>query len=740
MADKENLSFEQWLEKESQAMNELYDPEFSTAVRAARPAPVPEEKSAPAPVQEDLSAPAEAEDLPAPAQEDTPAPAPAAPLEESSEEDLPEAGKHAAPGPAPAREPLRPQTPVRRPVRYSGSAQQAADRQAAPERRTPPRRPPVQTVQPDRAGRPGGPGRTGGGWDGNGGGRGGNRWLNWLIPLAAVLMVLVILLAVGFAQAKKVAGLDTIYPNVSVNGISVGEMTVEQAAQALGDAADRYENAAVTVNFPTGDSVTVTAQDLGLKPADGTALAQSAYDYGRDGSLLENWRTYRACKSEPVDLTGSLVRTEPDEAAIRALVGPAVLQVNEKLGVVKADVGEDQIQLVKNLGASRVDQAEVCQKVKEAFVREDYSPIDYQLPEASGQQEDDGAALLQELYDQVFVEPMDAQYDQVTGGVIQGVQGVRFDMDEAMRLWQEAQPGQTVIIPLIREDPEVTAEQLEQKLFADVLSEKSTSLAGSSAARINNITLAAAALNGTVIQPGEEFDYNTCLGERTAARGYQAAGVYSNGKHETALGGGICQGSSTLYYCAMVANLTITVRYDHYFTVNYLPLGMDATVSWGGPDFRFRNSRDYPIKIQAYVANGYLTIKLLGTDVDGSYVKITNTTWEDADFYYAQTYRNVYDKNGNLLSSTKEASSRYHKEEAETATPTPAPTNTPAPTAPPAESPPAAQTTPPEPTEAPPEPTEAPPEPTEAPPEPTDEPSPEPVDTPEPPPQSSGDA
>ena len=764
MAENNPMSFEEWLEKESQAMNELYS--GMESIQAAPGGSGTQAEPAPASA-EAASAGESGDQVPAGADEAAPGGGEAFALEDAfppegelsapaedmdfEKEPAPEADRWAESAPARPRsrepEPLRPQTPVRRPVRYSGeerAPQAQRPRQEPYGRQEPRRRPPVQPVQPDRARRPGGSDRPPAGGDD---GPRGNRWLYWLIPLAAVLMVLVILLAVGFSQARKVAALDTIYPNVSVNGVNVGGMTVEEAAGLLGEDAGLYENAAVTVNFPTGDSVTVRAEEVGLKPADGAACAQAAYDYGRGGTLLTNWKTYRACKSKPVDLAVDLARTELDEEALRGIIGPAVLQANEKLGTVKAEVGEDEIKLVKSVGAARLDTNEVCQLVKEAFAQENYEPIECQLSQDESQQ-DDGSAVLQELYDQVFREPVSAQYDETTGGATEAVQGVRFDMEEAKRLWQEAKPGDTIIIPLIREDPEVTEEELEGDLFADVLSEKSTTLAGSSYARINNITLAAQAMNGTVLQPGEEFGYNACLGERTAAKGYQSAGVYSNGKHETAIGGGICQGSSTLYYCAMVANLKITLRYDHYFTVNYLPLGMDATVSWGGPDFKFVNSRNYPIKIEAFVANGYLTVRILGTDEDGSYVKITSDTWQDADFYYAQTYRNVYDKNGNLLSTTKEASSRYHKESAAaTATPAPTPSASPAPTEEPVQSAPPAESVPPAPTEAPPAPTEAPPSPTEAPPAPTEAPSTPteapavPTDGPqEPPPESSGDA
>ena len=494
-------------------------------------------------------------------------------------------------------------------------------------------------------------------------------WVKVLIPVAAVMLVAVIVLGVGFTYANRVSQLTTIYPNVSVNGVDVGGMTMAEAAAALGDAPDRYAGAAVTVNFPTGESVTVTAEQLGLKPRDGTALAQTAYSYGRDGTLLSNLMAYRSCQSTPVDMAvdqaeGPVI----DENVIAGLVQPVAEAVDAKLRITDVQIGPEQITIEKNSGTTCVDQAAVTDMIATAFETEQYGTMDYTLPEAgtvAGSQEQarNVDELFQQIYDKIYVAPADAYYDEATNSVVDSVTGVRFDMVEADRLWNEAAEGETVTIPLVHDEPAVTADQIKGQLFADVLAEKSTSLSGSTSARINNITLAAAAMNGYVLQPGEEFNYNACLGERTAAKGYQSAGAFSGGQHVESIGGGICQGSSTLYYCALKANLSITERWCHQFLVGYLPRGLDATVSWGWPDFKFVNSRTYPIKIEAWVADGYLTVRILGTDVDGSYVDLTNETWEDAEHYYANSYRNVYDANGNLISSTKEAYSCYDKEE-----------------------------------------------------------------------------
>ena len=135
----------------------------------------------------------------------------------------------------------------------------------------------------------------------------------------------------------------------------------------------------------------------------------------------------------------------------------------------------------------------------------------------------------------------------------QSVTGVSFDLEEARRMLDAAQTGATVVIPLIKTEPTVTAEQLNALLFRDILSEKATYVSGTSN-RIHNVKLAAAAMNGKVLNPGDIFSYNETLGERTTEKGYREAGAYVGGKTVLEVGGGICQGSSTLYYCVLYAD------------------------------------------------------------------------------------------------------------------------------------------------------------------------------------------
>lgn len=519
------------------------------------------------------------------------------------------------------------------------------------------------------------------------------RWLRWAVPVMAVLAVAVVALGVTVVYAARVTGSDTIYPNISINGVQVGGLTVEEAEERIRTAGENpYKDAKVKVLFPLDNTLTITAQELGISQ-NARIPAETAYAYGRDGSAFHNLQVYLACRRQPVELEED-VESMMDEDALEKSVSAMTTTVNQKLLNAEADIREDGVVIIKGMSAVMVDGEEVCQLVKQAFIDRNFQDIQCQVKTieekkstaSAGTQNDannrktEDYSVLQSVYDAIYTEPENAKYDKETGGATEAKRGVSFDMEAAKRLWDRAVLGEEIFIPFQFTEPEIDEETLLKRLFADCLSKKSTTLSGSSSNRINNITLAAQALNGTVINPGETFDYNSCLGQRTTAKGYREAGAYANGKHVTNVGGGICQPSSTLYYCALYANLKITVRECHYFVVSYLPWGMDATVSWGGPDFRFVNSREYPIKIKAWVADGYFSLELWGTDEDGSYVQITSDTWEDSDFYYAQTYRTVYDVNGNQISSAKEAYSRYHKYEAGEETPPPAEEDEPDPT------------------------------------------------------------
>lgn len=132
--------------------------------------------------------------------------------------------------------------------------------------------------------------------------------------------------------------------------------------------------------------------------------------------------------------------------------------------------------------------------------------------------------------------------------------------------------------------------------------------------RSTNIRLAARAINNFVIFPGETFSFNQVVGKRTKASGYLRAPVIVRGELSEDIGGGICQVSSTLFNAVDNAGLEIVQRFSHTRKVPYIPPGRDATVSWFGPDFEFKNNYNQPILVRSKTIGSRLIIKLYSTD------------------------------------------------------------------------------------------------------------------------------
>lgn len=133
--------------------------------------------------------------------------------------------------------------------------------------------------------------------------------------------------------------------------------------------------------------------------------------------------------------------------------------------------------------------------------------------------------------------------------------------------------------------------------------------------RNTNVRLAAEAINGTVIKPGQEFSFNGTVGQRTEAKGYKGAAAYNNGEVVQEIGGGVCQVSTTLYNAVFKAGLKISSRRSHTFEPSYVTPGRDATVSWDQPDFKFINNSNTAIGLRASYADQKVTVSVYGIPI-----------------------------------------------------------------------------------------------------------------------------
>ncbi|MDE5414446.1 VanW family protein [Alkalihalobacterium chitinilyticum] len=132
--------------------------------------------------------------------------------------------------------------------------------------------------------------------------------------------------------------------------------------------------------------------------------------------------------------------------------------------------------------------------------------------------------------------------------------------------------------------------------------------------RAHNISLAVDAINNYVVFPGETFSFNQVVGNRTVEKGYLPAPIIVRGELTDGIGGGICQVSSTLFNAVDKVGVEIVQRYSHSRRVRYVPPGRDATVSWYGPDFKFKNNYTQPLLIQARLYGGSVIIRIFSSE------------------------------------------------------------------------------------------------------------------------------
>ena len=240
---------------------------------------------------------------------------------------------------------------------------------------------------------------------------------------------------------------------------------------------------------------------------------------------------------------------------------------------------------------------------------------------------------IEKIHKEIYKEAKDAYIEKNPTKVYAHINGVDFgvSIEEAKKIIEEEK--EEYIIPLKITIPTKTVQTLGEEAFPNKISEFTTRYDASNKNRSTNLILASEKINGTIILPGEVFSYNKIVGERTIAKGYKEATIYSGGKVVPGIGGGICQLSSTLYNTVLYANLEIINRSNHRFLTSYVQEGRDATVSWGTIDFCFKNTRNYPIKVISKVENGIVKVQIYGIQEENDYeVEIQTKVLETIDY------------------------------------------------------------------------------------------------------------
>lgn len=442
----------------------------------------------------------------------------------------------------------------------------------------------------------------------------------------AVLIVLLIAFSIVFALMN--INNSNIIKGVYINDIDMSGMSQDEAKSKIEALVN--EKLAKEMNVTYKDySSTINANILELN-YDINSAVEEACSIGRSGNLITN--NYAILKTmlfkDNIDIIISL-----NEDIAKTTI--ADMEANIPDALVQSDyyIEDKQLIITKGKRGTVIDDEAFIDNIKKAYTDlvSISTDIDFPVIEVEPDNID-----IDKIHEEVYKEPKDAYYNEEPFEIYPEVEGIDFDIETAKKVLQEDK--EEYEIDLIITKPKVTISDLSEIAFKDVLATFSTRYDASNAPRTTNLRLAAGKINGTVLAAGEEFSYNKIVGERTIAAGYKEAKIYASGEVVDGLGGGICQISSTLYNAAVLANLDITQRRNHQFVTSYLPAGRDATVVYGSQDFRFKNSRKYPVKIEMTVGNGIAKATLYGIKENPEYeIGIQTSTVSTIPF--ATTYQ-----------------------------------------------------------------------------------------------------
>lgn len=505
------------------------------------------------------------------------------------------------------------------------------------------------------------------------------RKLPWLI-VGAVLAVL-LTAYVGFSWYLD--GPQGLYPRLTILGEDYRGLSEDEALARLNEALRRLQAGDVAVLY--GEEVARFSYDeLGVvfdKQASLDWLREQYEKYG-DHWVLNGWR-YFCSRIEDPDGVGLLLNWSYSREKCAEAASAVAAQLDRAPVDFSWTWDHDaaQLTLTRARDGFAVDQEDLTEKLTEACRNAaetgQFVVLRYSEPAAV-------SADLAAVQEAVCQEKINAAYDVENQCVTAAQEGIFFELAALEEAYAAAREGETFVFAVTVEQPDVTQATLERCLFRDVLSSYTTH-AGGTVGRRTNVRLAAEYCTDTILNAGDVFDYTTALGSITAARGFQPAPGYRNGKTVDMTGGGVCQVSSTIYAAALYANLEIVTRTNHGYASSYIGLGLDATVASSGPQFQFRNDTLYPIRVECVynTKTNDITVTLYGTKTDDTYVEMETEILSKTDYeieyketdtlpkgtqqveqtaytgYDVKTYRKVYRGDGTLLSSTLESRSRY---------------------------------------------------------------------------------
>lgn len=402
---------------------------------------------------------------------------------------------------------------------------------------------------------------------------------------------------------------EKIISGVSISGIEVSGLSKEEAKGKIETLYHEKKEKEIDIKYQeyeTSLNPTLMEASYNIDKA-----VEEAYLTGRKENIfLSNYDilfTLMGKKNIKVDMSLNEEVTKQSIEDMNANLPGVVIESSYS-------VEDDELIITKGKAGITIDTDSLLGKVKDRLndinSNEDFIeiPVIHKEPEEIN---------IDKIHEEIYKEAKDAYYTKDPFAVYPEVEGVDFDVEAARALL--AEDKEEYVIKLIITKPKITIDQIGSEAFPNQLSTFTTRYDVSDVDRTTNLRIACQKINGKVVLPGETFSYNKALGARTAAAGYKNGKIYSGGEVVDGIGGGICQISSTLYNSVLLANLDIVERRNHQFVTSYVGPGRDATVVYGMTDFKFKNTRQYPVKITASAQNGIATVSIYGIKEENEY-------------------------------------------------------------------------------------------------------------------------
>lgn len=421
---------------------------------------------------------------------------------------------------------------------------------------------------------------------------------------------------------------------VSVKDIEISGLSKDDAKNKINEAIKLELMAEINLKYGEEYQIQLKPEQIEFKYNIDEAL-DKAYQIGRDGNIVKNNYTLIFSNFFGNDVKANYTYNEE-------LLNQFIDDINAKIPgvVVNPTYYIEESKLIVNKGTDGIQVNK--QKLKEEILnsiisrevdkvkQEGYNEIiEIPIDNVKAEKID-----MSKIYSEIHTEPKDAYFETNPYKIYPDVEGVdlAISVEEAQNLVNSEEKDEYSFDLKITK-AEKTVDDLGIEAFPYLISSFTTPYNAGNVNRTTNLRIAAQKINGKVLMPGEEFSYNKVVGKRTVEEGYKDAQIYADGGVVDGLAGGICQISSTLYNVVLLANLQVTERRNHTYTTSYVAAGKDATVVWGTTDFKFVNSRSYPIKIEASVGGGIVSFKIHGIKEEPEYeVRILPVTTQSIPY------------------------------------------------------------------------------------------------------------